>query len=355
MQKKRIAEWDYVKGFLIIMVILGHTTAAFGDYEKPGLLIYFSSYTVSFIMPFFLLTTGYFLNPSSYERLSDFVKAKSRRLLYPALVWGGTAGCLQISINVAKMIRAGSYSAEALLYRVISYTSSLWYLFASWLCAVILGCIVKKVPEKYAALALSLCAVALHLIPTDQWYVAFAFSFILTGYFLRMAKFELGWFDRHSIVCCITIVLYLALLFWYKYDFSVYVAGCNLFTNNPMGVQIKINGFRWFMGILGSVSTGYILHLVWKFMEAGKSKFLNVIGACVVKLGEMSLEMYCTQFLIVECVFLKIMNRSGLGKIFSQNPYICYFVWRHLIGLLMIAAVYYVGSFFKRKAGKWLY
>ena len=44
---------DFLKGFLVIMVILGHTTAAFGFYEKDFVLNYCSSLTVSFIMPFF--------------------------------------------------------------------------------------------------------------------------------------------------------------------------------------------------------------------------------------------------------------------------------------------------------------
>ncbi len=84
---------DFIKGFLIVMVILGHTTAAFGTYEKDFVLNYFSSLTVSFIMPFFLITTGYLvLNPLKQIDEKWFIK-KFRRLCVPAMIWGGNRRC----------------------------------------------------------------------------------------------------------------------------------------------------------------------------------------------------------------------------------------------------------------------
>lgn len=119
----RDGEWDYIKGFLVIMVILGHTTAAFGTYEKPQLLIYFSSLTVSFIMPFFLVTTGYFLlTPHKLIGIGYF-KKKTRRFLLPAFFWGGIVGCASIMKDI--LIDREMLSTKTILYQSIHCTKPL--------------------------------------------------------------------------------------------------------------------------------------------------------------------------------------------------------------------------------------
>lgn len=91
--KNRIHEWDFFKGFLIIMIILGHVTASLGTYEADGVLNYCSSLTVSFIMPLFLIITGYFIYPqNTVVEWKKYIKKKMVRCLFPALKWGMIGG-----------------------------------------------------------------------------------------------------------------------------------------------------------------------------------------------------------------------------------------------------------------------
>lgn len=267
---EREREWDYIKGFLVIMVILGHTTAAFGAYEKPQLLIYLSSLTVSFIMPLFLVTTGYFLITPHKPLGSSYFKKKTRRFLMPAFLWGGTVGCISIMKGI--LIDNEILFTRSNLNQFMRYAASLWYLYAAWICAVIIGGIVQWIPNKYRNYSLIICAICMNLIPTDRWYVAFAFSFILIGYFLRIREFKLEYFESHFRLGIVFLIVYAVLLKFYKYEHSIYVAGNNLFTNDVMHRQILIDVFRFVMGILGSISIAFILHWIWKITLEKQNK-----------------------------------------------------------------------------------
>lgn len=350
---EREREWDYIKGFLVIMVILGHTTAAFGTYAKPQLLIYLSSLTVSFIMPLFLVTTGYFLIAPHKPLGISYFKKKARRFLIPAFVWGGIVGCVSIMKGI--LIDNEMLCTRSDLYQFMHYIASLWYLYAAWICSVIIGGIVQWIPDKFRNCSLIICAISMNLIPTDRWYVAFAFSFILIGYFLRIREFKLEYFESHFRLGIVFLIVYMVLLKFYKYEHSIYIAGNNLFTNDVMYKQMLIDVFRFVMGILGSISITFILHWIWKMILDKQNKLGMAIINAMEKLGKLSLEMYCTQYLVVEHIFPKILKILNVSDIITSNPYVCYSLWRHVIGIGLTFVVYNICCFLKKKIGRWLY
>lgn len=241
------------------------------------------------------------------------------------------------------------------LNQFMRYAASLWYLYAAWICAVIIGGIVQWIPNKYRNYSLIICAICMNLIPTDRWYVAFAFSFILIGYFLRIREFKLEYFESHFRLGIVFLIVYAVLLKFYKYEHSIYVAGNNLFTNDVMHRQILIDVFRFVMGILGSISIAFILHWIWKITLEKQNKMGMAIIDAIQKVGSLSLEMYCTQYLVVEYVFPKILKFLNISDIITDNPYVCYFLWRHVIGIGLTFGVYNICFFLKRKIGRWLY
>jgi len=346
---KRIDEWDFIKGFLIIMVMLGHTTASLGEYLKTPILDYFSSLTVSFIMPFFLITTGYFIY-SENGNLKDQIIKKFRRLLVPAVMWGGYCGVILAAIAIIN--GSGIHEAIIILLKNIKY---LWYLYATFVSAVIITMVRRKAPKKMQTAILITIAVVLHCFPTDLWNIAFAFSFILFGHLLKTMGFKLDWFHNHRYICAIICATYAVVLIFFKYKHSIYVAGTNLVTNNPTLIQMGIDGFRFLTGLLGSISIAWILDMLWKYQEKNGTILLSVFEA-VRKVGVSSLQMYCTQYFVIEVVFAGIITLSNSGSFFTRNPYMCYFLWRHVFGLPLIWLTYMLTKIIEKwKIGKIMY
>lgn len=350
---KRIAEWDFFKGILIILIILGHTTACFGTYDSKFILEYLSSLTVSFIMPMFLIITGYFIYSFKPEAKNlKYIIKKAKRLLIPALIWGGIGGFF---VTIPKIISSHSMGADIvlILIRNIKY---LWYLYATFVSAFIIW-YVEKFPliSKKKNIILISIIIILHLIPTDLWNITFSYTFILTGYYLRKRQFSLRWFDEYKNFCFVILGLYLGMLFWFPYDYSIYVAGTNLITNNSFGTQLYIVIFRFIIGISGAVSMSWLAHMF--FSRQGKA-ITNLIKQAIQTIGEHSLEMYCTQFIVIEILFARLTNwmEHSKGLSFANNSYLCYFVWRHVFGFLLVYITYIlVITLKKTKLGKYIY
>lgn len=88
MGKKRLLSLDALKGFAILLVILGHV----GAFSDPG-TISTQTFLHTFIyvvhMPLFIMTAGYFAQRrvDSLSSLTKFLSDKFIRLILPAFLW----------------------------------------------------------------------------------------------------------------------------------------------------------------------------------------------------------------------------------------------------------------------------
>ena len=88
MGKKRLLSLDALKGFAILLVILGHV----GSFSDPG-TISTQTFLHTFIyvvhMPLFIITAGYFAQRrvDSLSSLTKFLSDKFIRLILPAFLW----------------------------------------------------------------------------------------------------------------------------------------------------------------------------------------------------------------------------------------------------------------------------
>ena len=88
MGKKRLLSLDALKGFAILLVILGHI----GSFSDPG-TISTQTFLHTFIyvvhMPLFIMTAGYFAQRrvDSLSSLTKFLSDKFIRLILPAFLW----------------------------------------------------------------------------------------------------------------------------------------------------------------------------------------------------------------------------------------------------------------------------
>lgn len=352
---ERNKELDFLKGFLIIMVVFGHTTAAFGQYERDSFLNYCNSFTVSFIMPLFLIITGYLLRNPLKNIDSKWYLRKFKRLCIPAILWGGGAGTITLLIDLVSEHRAIEIG---LIRSIIQSLKTFWYLYATFISAVVIGLINQYVKGIFGDILLIIIGLAIYVVPSDIFWIQFAYGFILVGYFIRKYNGcrSLLKLKSHKGVLYLLCLIYLVALCWFKYDYSMYVSGLNLITNNEFRYQLLVNIYRFIMGVLGSLFVFFTMNNFYKYVKtkSGSTRIIDFVES----IGINSLEMYVTQYVIVERVFYFFMNNVFVqfNNSITRSPYSCYFLWRHLFGLCLVVVTYIVCKILKSTfLGKLIY
>lgn len=357
--KERVHEWDFLKGFLIIMIILGHVTASLGTFEKTGILNYFSSLTVSFIMPLFLIITGYFIYPQNeHIEWKYFFEKKALRMIIPALKWGFFGGVITGFI----LLVLGNPTIFDICKNFYWNIRYLWYLYATFFCALIVYLveyICKNKSKSMTVIIYMIVTGLLLFIPSDIWNINFSFQFIMIGRILRKGEFTLNQLHLNKKICILISAIYFLTLILFPYKFSVYVAGTNLITNSSMLSQMFIVGFRFLVGLAGSITISFLLIEIYyccknlQSIDSLPRKLLRITE----KIGENSLEMYCVQFILVERLFVLVVQLlDKYGITFTGNSYICYFLWRHLFGFLFVFITYKLIKWIKlRRIGTFLF
>ncbi len=81
---ERDLSFDYIKGILIYLVVLGHTISWYCDNYSQS-IVYNIIY--SFHMPLFVTISGYFSLKSIKDKFYETLKKKTVRLVYPIIYW----------------------------------------------------------------------------------------------------------------------------------------------------------------------------------------------------------------------------------------------------------------------------
>lgn len=139
--KQRDYSFDYLKGVLIFLVVLGHCPAFILsspelDFDKWCDPIYI--YTHTFHMPLFMFTTGYFFSKKKNEKLTVQVPQQAKRLLLPQFSW-----CVLCLIPIILQFDKFGHFIEgptiALTVKAVyHYITSYWYLWCTLFCGIII-------------------------------------------------------------------------------------------------------------------------------------------------------------------------------------------------------------------------
>lgn len=137
---QRDYSFDYMKGILIFLVVLGHCPAFLltGDahpFDKWS--DYMFVFIHSFHMPLFMLTTGYFFSKKRNSVLKDLIPKQVKRLLYPQFSW-----CIVCLIIILMQFDRfgdfviGNTNAETVKL-IYHFLTSYWYLWCTLFCSII--------------------------------------------------------------------------------------------------------------------------------------------------------------------------------------------------------------------------
>ena len=342
--EKRNDYFDFLKGILIFLVICGHVTASLNGGVKTQNFELFSGFTVSFIMPLFIMISGYFAVRHRELTLMQFIKKKFLRLLKPAVIWGGGYALLKILLSI---VLGNSITITYSIKTILEGIGSLWFLYAIFISSILWFITYKFFDDNITRFLICvITTILIWLVPSDKWYIGFAYPFYFIGCFIYLNLTSI--LKSKSFMTVLMIICYISYticLKYFNYSYSVYEAGINIWTNSEILTQIAINVFRLLVGTLGSICIGHFLYCLIKYIKP-----TNCIINLFLKFGRVSLELYILQFLVVEKIFyhaMIIITKLGLNFTLS-NPVLRYIVWRHFFGFILTLLCYWGVKLLKR-------
>lgn len=142
-QVTRDESFDFIKGFLIFLVVWGHVIQYFynGNFLESSIYIWI----YSFHMPLFILISGYFALGTINKSTKECIHTRMQRLLVPAIIW-----------TIIRFIAIEQYniSEKGLIQSIYSSFRGIWFLYCLFALYVTANVIWKSRYKYYWATAL---------------------------------------------------------------------------------------------------------------------------------------------------------------------------------------------------------
>ena len=158
---QRDLSFDYMKGFLIFVVVLGHCPAFLMNEEGFDIYAdYMFVFCHSFHMPLFVFISGYFFSKKKKSSLKELIPKQIKRLLYPQFAWNLI--CLALIImqwDKFSYLLIGD-SINATVKCIYHFFTNQWYLWCIFICSMIVVLTYKIRYPKLVLIVLSLLMIA---------------------------------------------------------------------------------------------------------------------------------------------------------------------------------------------------
>jgi fucose 4-O-acetylase-like acetyltransferase len=186
--KQRDPRADALKGFAILLVVVGHAIQEPYHYGLGHNIVF--RFIYSFHMPLFMFVSGYVAALSTKPANARFIGSKSIRLVLPFLAWHAAS-----YVIYARYQNYGFVSYWHHLLLAPDHDHGLWFLWVLFLCFCLLVPALRL--ERYwrtAALALALVfsqflTVRIAGLMMLKWF----FPFFIAGYILNRHSFRISW------------------------------------------------------------------------------------------------------------------------------------------------------------------
>lgn len=294
-----------------MLVLFGHSIQ-YGsgiEYLTSGLCLYnpVFKFIYSFHMPLFMLISGFLFSFSCKNKTAkELLFAKFKQLIIPLFCWSFVATIIQI-IKVLAGVSTYKITFIWICQTILSsFWGGPWFLWAIWWSSffIIIG---RKFFKDNAIYYLLLCIIAV-LIPdiNNTAVYKFMFPFFLLAYVFNQydLKTKLINIYTHKAFGFGCLIAFIVLLKYYNFDSYIYTSGYSLLNKN-VAYQLHNNLFRFFIGILGSISVMCVVHAFMQIMPKVVNKIFAYLGSCTLGIYIIS------NFLFDEV--LKILPMTGLN------------------------------------------
>ncbi len=198
---------DALRGLAILLVVAGHATAlaAVVSHGGPGLVPWDTGlwlpiatvnglpylFIYSFHMPLFAFVSGYVLHPPREAAVAAQIIRRARALLVPFFAWA----LLRLVLPFGGDGVASNQGLVGSLLDILLGRTGLWYLYALFICSVVLICLLKLRGMRWllpvSAVAAAVCAASLW-IPDILWLAEtlWIYPFVVLGFMISPLNAE---------------------------------------------------------------------------------------------------------------------------------------------------------------------
>jgi len=308
MSKGRLVWLDVLKGFLILLVIIGHAI----QYCLPEGVCeqnYWWNLIYSFHMPAFMAASGYInyrpISPLEKWGGVNLCKRRSYQLLIPFLMW-----------SLIKWGISSSHSFSSLIGLTFNNGGFYWFLWALWIITMIsIGCNYVSYKFKFrqeiiylcVVCILTLCMIAFNIRIFGFQYIAYYFIFYSLGYFLNKNRYLL---TNNAIAIGLCFIGWFVLAsYWNMHELP-------WFLNDILLIPASI--LQYMYRFTTAIIAVYILFSAFPLIFKNKRKMLDGI----IYLGLYSLAIYGLQGVLIYyvCDFVIRSNifHSSLSQILGS-------------------------------------
>ena len=318
MDKRKLLP-DVVRGFAVILVVLGHSIQELNGAAFRENALYFENifyrFIYSFHMPLFMIFAGYFscyalIKAKDLKEKTHALFKKLLTCLVPVFVWSLLD---LIRLFFEARIKGVGYPYTKAGDFFNAFYNNLWFLWAVailyllvWLVHVLL----HDFRPVYAVIYL-----ALFFIPDsfNLHIYKYMFPFFLAGYFAYMHEDSVKAFyeKRKVLLLSLSLLIFVCLFAFFRTEVFIYVGGYRIF-NAAAYKMLALDIYRTFIGFAGSIFFIILFDLLISFFtRSGKSCF-----KILKTLGQNSMGIYIIQGYVIILCLSKISDRSGGGVLF---------------------------------------
>lgn len=188
--KQRIVWLDFAKGFTMLLVIVAHCVGNIvrhADVQSNTLvfmhILQYYSYLI--IMPVFFAISGYLFNPDkidSWKKYRNLLKKKAFQLGVPYIFFSVFLTFCAIILNIKMSVISSPTDLLLIFVRPIGY---LWFLYALYLCFVVVGLFqLFNIKMTQQFLIYLILTILFEFVPNTNFFAFFfqVFSWILCFY-----------------------------------------------------------------------------------------------------------------------------------------------------------------------------
>ena len=283
--KERIAYIDRLKGFAILLVVIGHVVQFLYCPNNFDTNIVFR-FIYSFHMPLFFILSGMVtkLKLGSVEELCQKVKSRFLQLVVPFVLWGGILSLFIIRQSFFNIFIEPDTSLWFLLVLFEIYVISIITFFLlgrkSWIdntqLTFLLLCLFVYLEIRILS-KISMGLLGLNLV--QKYYTYFAIGLLIKE-FQIMQKNKVG-LDWGLVISGMLFLIFV--YFWYRLPSKVPSD-----TNGIARILNDFESYRFLTAICGSTFFLLLFH-----------KFGNIQDKCLSKLGKTTLSIYILNYPLI--------------------------------------------------------
>ena len=325
MKAKRNVFIDIIKGVAIFLMLWGHciqycvSNSNVDFFENPVFKIIYS-----FHMPLFMLISGYlFFYSFSKRDLKTLLIHRTQSLLQPIVF------CSVFNYFVTTVlfdVLSGNFKS-AFGGGWIENLSSLWFLWSVLVSSLVTAIVCKNFKKVYVQSILFFVFIPVVAIFPNTNLNIFMYPYFILGFYFAQYKDKIPVFV--SKLKYLSLFLFPVLMCFFEKKHYIYTTGILPNDGYSLTEMLLIDSYRWLVGLVGSVFTLTISHVIFKYITVKIKK--PIIGTALSQIGKRSLQIYAfsVPFLSIYLsrVFPRILSFLNIENIFVKNMFFYNFIF----------------------------